>query len=534
MEKGSAQRGRATHLSRRHFLAGATTVLGGLMAGSYVARGTALSHRFTTSPFTLGVASGDPWPTSVVLWTRLAPDPLHDGGMPPYDMPVQWRVATDERMRHVVQRGTVWAQPALAHTVHMTVYGLEPARWYWYQFSVDAADSPIGRTRTAPVHHAQVDHLALAFASCADWQNGLYAAYGAMAKEDLDLVVHLGDYLYEYDPIPDAIRQHEGPKPCTLGDYRNRHALYKTDPQLQAAHQAFPWVVVWDDHEVENNYANMWSERTTEDPQTFLQRRAAAYQAYYEHMPLRSMAMPIGPDMRLYRRLRFGTLVEFHVLDTRQYRTDQPCDDGVKPRCAAAFDPSATMLGAVQEHWLYEGLAQAQTRWQVLAQQTMLAQFDFFPDVLLGAGAEGFNLDQWDGYVAARQRLLTFLQQRRLANLVVVTGDIHASFVHEIKANFDDPDSATLGTEFVGPSITSDFPAGFVSGVHQAVAENPHTHFFDGVHHGYVRCTLDTHQWQADYRVVPTVQGLVRVHDAEASTLASFVVLDAQPGVVAM
>lgn len=534
MQHNSSRRGLATPLNRRRFLAGAGTTLGGLTAFNYVTRGTAMAHRFIDYPFTLGVASGDPWPESVVLWTRLAPEPLHDGGMPPHSVPVQWRVATDEGMRRVVQRGPVLAQPASAHAVHVTVHGLAPERWYWYQFHVGSADSPIGRTRTAPVHGAPVEHVTLAFASCADWQNGLYAAYGAMAQEELDLVVHLGDYIYEYDPIPGALRQHEGPQPNSLAGYRNRHALYKTDPQLQAAHQACPWVVVWDDHEVENNYAQALSENSAVDPQTFLRRRASAYQAYYEHMPLRRLSLPLGPHARLYRRLRFGDLVEFHMLDTRQYRSDQPCDDGVKPRCPGAFEPHATMMGAVQERWLYEGLTYAQTRWQVIAQQTMFSQFDFFADALAGSGATGFNLDQWDGYVAARQRLLAFLRQRQLANLVVLTGDIHAGFVHDIKADFANPDSDTLGTEFVGMSVTSDFPAVFLPAVQQAVAENPHTHFFDGAHHGYVRCTLDQQQWQADYRVVPTVDGQVVVPEAPASTLASFLVRAGQPGVLSV
>jgi alkaline phosphatase D len=297
---------------------------------------------------------------------------------------------------------------------------------------------------------------------------------------------------------------------------------------------AFPWVVTWDDHEVQNNYANGISEDVGTDPHVFLQRRANAYQAYYEHMPLRRTSLPLGSHMLLYRRLTFGDLVVFNVLDTRQYRSDQPCDDEFKPRCAGAFDPHATMTGLAQEQWLQKGLINSQAKWNVLAQQTMLAQFDFFADSLLGPGAQGFNMDQWDGYVAARNRLLAFLQQRGPANLIVITGDIHSSWVHDLKADFDDPSSATLGTEFVGTSITSDFPTDALAAVQLALADNPHTRFFDGAHRGYVRCALDRHQWRADFRIVPTVKGQVLVEEAPASTLTSFVVEDEQPGALSL
>ncbi|MGE3540946.1 MAG: alkaline phosphatase [Candidatus Tectimicrobiota bacterium] len=532
MEQAHVNSRAVTRWNRRRFLAGAGAVLGGLAVMNYGARSSASAHKFVEYPFTLGVASGDPWPESVVLWTRLAPAPLQGGGMPEQAVPVQWQVATDEHLRHVVQQGSTLALPALAHAVHVEVHGLEPGRWYWYQFQAGAERSPIGRTRTAPRYGAPLEHLAFAFASCADWQNGLYAAYGAMAEEDLDLVVHLGDYIYEYGPLAGGPRQHDTPALFDLASYRHRHALYKTDRQLQAAHRAFPWVVVWDDHEVENNYASAQSEQREVDAQTFLQRRAHAYQAYYEHMPLRRRALPQGTDMQMYRRLRFGDLVEFNVLDTRQYRTTQPCHDVVSPRCPEAFEAAASMTGSAQEQWLYTGLRQTQARWKVLAQQTMLAQFDFVADSLLGPGVTAFNLDQWDGYVAARQRLLGFLRQQHLANLVVISGDIHASFVHDLKADFEAPESDTLGAEFVCTSITSAFPAEYVSAVHLAVPENPHTKFFDGVQHGYVRCLLNRRYWQSDYRVVPSVHGQVLVPEAPASTLASFVVLDEQPGVV--
>lgn len=518
-------------LNRRGFLTSVGAALAGATLASQLPGGTAYGQRFSVNPFTLGIASGDPLPDGVVLWTRLAPDPLNGGGLSSRRVRVGWRIATDEHMRHVVQRGVALATPELGYSVHVEVNGLEPGRHYWYQFAAGREESPVGRTRTAPASGAQVDRLSFAFASCSDWQFGLFAAYGAMAREDVDLVVHLGDYFYEYGPDPRGPRQHEGPEVGSLESYRNRHALYKTDRNLQAAHAAFPWLVTWDDHEVENNYAGQISENIGEDPQQFLQRRANSYQAYYEHMPLRLSSMPQGPDQQLYRRVTFGDLAEFSVLDTRQYRTDQPCDDGFKVQCAGAFDPSATLLGFEQEQWLQDGLANSTAKWNVLAQQVMMAQFDFAADPVFGVGAKSFNLDQWDGYVAARNRLFDFLQARRPSNPIVLTGDIHSSWAHDLKANFDDPNSDTLGTEFITTSISAEFPANSVAPVRLAVAENPHTKFFDGANRGYARCYLSQDRWQTDFRIVPTEPtGRVLVDEAEASTLASYAVENGRPG----
>jgi alkaline phosphatase D len=524
MDRIARERALAARLSRRRFLI-RTGALAGLTVASQLPFDVMARPRFGGNPFTLGVASGDPTADGVVLWTRLAPDPLNGGGMPPRQVPVQWQIATDEAMRRVVRRGTAKALPELAHSVHVEVSGLEPDRWYWYRFSVGSEDSPVGRTLTLPAH-GMSDHLRFAFVSCQDWQNGYYSAYANLAREDLDLVVHLGDYIYEYGPDPAGPRQHDGPEVDSLASYRNRHALYKTDPQLQAAHAAFPWAVTWDDHEVENNYADAISEDNA-DPQRFLERRANAYQAYYEHMPLRRSSLPVGADLLLYRRLTWGDLAEFSLLDTRQYRTDQPCGDGLKPRCAAALAEGATMTGPEQERWLLDGLDRSGALWNVIAQQTMFAQYDF----LAGPGQEGgpgqlFNMDQWDGYVAARSRILNFLQNRQPSNPLVITGDIHSSWVHDIKADFADPASATLATEFVGTSISSDFPAPFIAPVAAALPDNPHTRFFDGAFRGYVRCTVDRDHWRSDFRVVPTIL----TPDAPVSTLASFVVENGEPG----
>jgi len=418
MDNFNFERLLSSKVKRRSLLVGAGALTGIAIASQHspiVARPVLSGY-----PFSLGVASGDPLPDSVVLWTRLAPSPLNGGGMPPYPVPVQWQVSANESMSQIVRSGTVIARPELAHSVRVDVRGLRPGRWYWYQFKVGNELSQIGRTRTAPAKGDFSNQLRFAFASCQDWQNGYFTAYKHMAEEDLDLVVHLGDYIYEYGPQSGGPRQHNSDEIFTLDDYRNRYALYKTDPNLQAVHAAFPWIVTWDDHEVDNNYAGVIPE-DDQSQQEFLVRRANAYQAYYEHMPLRRSSLPKGADMQLYRRFTFGNLAEFNVLDTRQYRSDQPCDDGLKPRCQEAFDPNATMTGLQQERWLLQGLARSQARWNVIAQQTMLAEYDFDgrPE------AEVFNVDQWDGYVAARERLLNFLDKRKPSNPVVITGDIH-------------------------------------------------------------------------------------------------------------
>ncbi|NJM47836.1 MAG: alkaline phosphatase [Alkalinema sp. RU_4_3] len=516
-----------TRMKRRNLLVGAGSLLGTTVISQFPNQRLLANPRFSNNPFTLGVASGDPLPDSVVLWTRLAPSPLNGGGMPPENYSVRWQIALDEKMQRVVQKGSVIATPEFGHSVHVDVKALQPGRTYWYQFKVGNEISPIGRTRTAPAIASQPKELNFAFASCSDWQNGYFTAYANMAKENLDLVAFLGDYIYEYGPLPGGPRQHNTPEITSLNDYRNRYALYKGDPNLQAAHAAFPWIVTWDDHEVENNYANDISELDTEPDQArkiFLLRRAAAYQAYYEHMPLRPPYIPRGSNMLLYRRLSFGNLAQFHVLDTRQYRTDQPCEDGIKQRCPEALAESATLMGGKQERWLFEGLDRSKATWNVIAQQTMMGQYNFDPRSTPTSNV--FNLDQWDGYVAARRRLLSHIAQFKPNNPVVITGDIHSSWVHDLKVDFNQPNSPTVATEFVGTSISSDFPPSSIPSVQAALPGNPHTKYFDGAKRGYVRCKLTPDRWQTDFRVVDSVS----MPMSAIRTAASFVVENGRPG----
>ena len=502
-------------LDRRDLLTGGLGLLG--LGAARRASGLSL---FQPSAFPLGVASGDPTPDGVVLWTRLALDPLNGGGMPPDDVEVVWEVARDEGMADVVQRGTSIAREVLGHSVHVEVDGLEPGRWYWYRFRAGADESTVGRTRTLPAAGARADRLRFAFASCQHYEQGYFTAYRHMAEDDLDIVFHLGDYIYEYEGRDGRVRRHTGDEIELVDDYRNRYALYRSDPDLQAAHAAFPWVVTWDDHEVDNNYANLVSEEEGLPAELFRRRRAAAYQAYYEHMPLRRSSLPNGPDLQLYRAFAWGDLASVHVLDTRQYRTDQACGDG-RGACDGIYDPAATPLGETQEGWLMEGLDRSTARWHVVPQQIMMARVDYAP----GAG-ESFALDMWSGYEAARRRLMEFLATRRPANPVVLTGDIHSNWVNDLKVDYRDPAAPVVGTELVCTSISSGGDGEDTRDSTAALlAENPAVRFFNA-QRGYVRCHVTPEQCRADYQVLEYVTR----PGSPISTRASFVVEDGRPG----
>ncbi|CAA9440043.1 MAG: Phosphodiesterase/alkaline phosphatase D [uncultured Rubrobacteraceae bacterium] len=487
------------------------------------ARNVPNQHRFSDYPFSLGVASGDPAPDGVVLWTRLAPDPLNGGGLPDREIPVRWQVASDENFRQIVRHGTGLARSELAHSMHVEVGGLEPAREYFYRFMAGPEQSTTGRTKTAPAAGASVSGLTFAFASCQQYEHGYFTAYRRMSEEDLDLVVHLGDYIYEYGPgeddAPDGnVRAHDR-RVSTLQDFRDRYALYRMDEDLQAAHAAFPWIVTPDDHEVENNYADEFPETGPASPD-FVQRRAAAYQAYYEHMPLRRSSMPRGPEMPVYRRLTYGDLLEFNVLDTRQYRDDQASGDGRRTPGPESRDPNRTLMGAKQERWLLDGLAASNARWNILAQQVFFAQYD-------NQGGDGrqFEMDAWDGYAPCRDRIVDFVSERDVENLVVLTGNVHGNWANEILADFDDPDSPSVGVELVGTSITSGGDGSDVwPGADTVMAENPHVKFSNN-QRGYARCRLTPDAWQTDYRVLP----FVKEPGAPIATRASYMVENGYP-----
>jgi alkaline phosphatase D len=516
--------GRPATLSRRRFLAVGGAVAA-LLAADRLAGAWPAPARGFGYPFTLGVASGDPVPAGVVLWTRLAPQPLlPDGGMPARTVRVDWQVAADSRFRRVVRRGTVPAQPAHAHAVHVEVDGLEPASTWWYRFRAAGELSPVGRTRTLPAPGASPGRLALAVVSCQHFEHGYYTAYRHLAAEDLDLVLHLGDYLYESAPAEGQPRRHVGPAPVDLAGYRLRHALYRSDPDLQAAHAALPFVLTWDDHEVANDYAADQSERF-DPPAAFRRRRAAAYQAYWEHLPLRRSSRPWGPAAQLYRRLRFGDLAELSVLDTRQYRDDQPCDRNgvgrsqVVTGCPERLDPRRTLLGGNQRRWLLAGLARSGARWNVIAQQLLMAELDLQP----GPGS-AYGSDGWDGYAAERARIFGFLEARRPSNPVVLGGDMHSFWVNDLTLHNHQPGAKVLASEFVGTSVSS---AGPRYELYRAcLPDNPHVRYFESRWRGYLRCQVDHHRWTTDLRVVDTIER----PGAPVRTLASFAVEDGRPG----
>ncbi len=506
-------------MKRRHFLLATSALSVTLVKGeTQVVNSNTITSpsTFSAYPFSLGVASGDPWPTSVVLWTRLAPNPLKEASLPPTNIPIQWQVATDETMRQVVAKGTVMATPELAHSVRVVVEGLRPGHWYWYQFKSGREISPIGRTRTAPAPGDNDQLLRLAMVSCQHYEKGYFTAYKHLAQANLDVVFHLGDYIYEGKSRPGRIRQHVGPNPVDLETYRLRHALYRTDPDLQAAHAVVPFIVTWDDHEVENDYANDESQKFAKGVE-FLRQRAAAYQAYYEHMPLRPSARPNGPDLKLYRRFQFGHLAEFHVLDTRQYRDDQACDHNGKGGgqmvfgCQERLDPQRSMLGTAQENWLLDGWMKSQAKWNVLAQQQLMA-----PLAQKLGEVPGFWSDGWDGYAPTRQRLLKSIEQHQLSNPVVLGGDLHSFWVTDLKADYQDDKAPALATEFVGTSISSGGPNYDVFSLF--LPDNPHIKYFESRLRGYVECTIEPHQWVSQLQVVDTVE----TPDGGLRTLASY------------
>ncbi|MEU5567678.1 alkaline phosphatase D family protein [Micromonospora musae] len=530
MTSPDAVRPTTGRLNRRNLLA-----LGGLGTAAAIIGGeaakpgrAAAGPPFFDNPFRLGVASGDPLPDGVVLWTRLAPDPLAEdgrGGMPPESFGVRYEVAEDERFSRIVRRGAVEATPELGHSVHVELSGLAPAREYFYRFRVGPAISPVGRTRTAPAFDASVARLKLAVTSCQNYPAGYFVAYRDIAAQDPDLVVHLGDYIYQGPSAgnPALDRAHAPEKEITtLAEYRIRHAQYKTDQQLQAAHAVLPFLVIPDDHEVTNNYADDSGGGTSGD--VFLARRAAAYQAYYENMPLRRTSVPHGPDIQLYRRVRYGNLAQFHLLDTRQYRSDQAkwsAGTAVGGYSPGALDPNRTILGDAQEQWLQEGLATSTARWNIIGNQTKFAPFDH----KTGPGVAYDSADNWgEGYVADREQLLRFIATHRPSNPVVITGDAHRNWVFNLKADFSDPDSETLATEYLGTSISSGGD-GSRNTVYGPTTDNPHM-MFQNQQRGYIQVDVTPEQWRADFRVCDTVS----VPDAPLYTVATFVTDDGKPG----
>ncbi|NML44810.1 alkaline phosphatase [Ramlibacter sp. G-1-2-2] len=470
-------------------------------------------------PFTLGVASGCPTPEGVVLWTRLAPEPLQGGGMGETAVDVHWELARDEAFTRIAARGKVQATAADAHSVRVELRGLEPGRHYWYRFTAGGARSATGRTRTAPALDSDAP-VRFAFASCQQYEQGYFSAYRDMAAQPLDLVVHLGDYIYENSWGSRLVRHHEAGIPTELAEFRDRYALYKSDRDLQAAHAACPWLVSWDDHEVANDYTGDVSPRMA-DPARFLAVRAAAYQAWYEHMPVPASARPQGPDARIYARYRFGRMVDLVMLDGRQYRSHHACVPATTAAplvdCPDRLDPSRTFLGAQQEAWLASELALPATQWTVIAQPTLLASAE-----RARPPGHGYWMDGWDGYAAARDRLLETLATRRPRNAIVASGDVHAFWAADLRRQ---PDAPVLAAEFVGGAITSEGPS--AASVANMLARNPHLKYGRGDRRGYAIADVDGKRCAVEFRAADDEKEAA----SAVRTLKRFVVADGAAGV---
>lgn len=485
--------------NRRHFIAGAAATA---FAAPAILRAQSL---FRSYPFALGIASGDPSPDGFVIWTRLAPEPLAEqGGMVMTPMPVTWEVASDDRFAAIVARGEETARPELGHSVHVEVAGLRPDRPYWYRFRAGGDRSIHGRARTLPPAASSPGALRFGVAGCQSWDDGYYTAYRHMAEEDLAFVYHYGDYIYEYragatrrgrdGELIVAVRQTVGQTLYDLADYRRRYALYKSDPDLQRAHAAHAFFHSYDDHEVADNWVQDIDDNDT-PPEIFRTRRAAALQAWYEHMPVRRAEMPRYGAAAMYRSARYGNLAEIDILDTRQFRTRQPCGDGFKPACPGVFDPNAAVLGAEEEAWLARNLARRDARWNCLAQQIMMMALDRRTRDEPGPV---FNLDSWAGYDVPRRRLMARL--RGLDNVVVLTGDEHQNFAGLLHDR-DTP----VAVEFVATSISSGGDGRDLrSGSDRILAANPQLRFIND-QRGYLTCDVTPDQWRTNYMVMDKV-----------------------------
>ena len=483
--------------------------------------------RLDSDPFALGVASGAPAPDGVVLWTRV--DGLE---LSVREVTLRWEVAHDEQFTRIARSGQVQALADLGWGVHAEVNGLEPDRSYYYRFMHGDAVSPVGRTRTLPAPGGKLARLRVGYASCQRWEHGYYAAWRDLRAQEPDLVLFLGDYIYEYPGAANAARSVVGGWVLTLDDYRARYALHKSDPDLRAMHAACPWLLTWDDHEVQNDYAGLHEGNAVAVLGTvanFAARRAAAYQAWYENMPVRASVLTQGvpglaqgAEMRIYQRVDYGQLASLYLVDGRQYRDVQPClkegggGSSMNPdRCPAWHDEQRSYLGAKQEQWLDTTLARSGPQWNVLGQQTLFGLRDNQP----GPGQQLWN-EGWDGYERARRRLTDSLQRHAVRNPVLLGGDVHENWVGHVKADYANAGSATVGVEFCGTSISSRSSDTAVAKTPERLAENPHFVFGDAKHRGYGLAEFTPERLSVTLRAV---QDVTRA-DSAVNTLASFTV----------
>lgn len=495
-------------LHRRHFLAGAT--ISGLAAPAILrAQGYLRDY-----PFQLGVAAGDPASDGFVIWTRLAPEPLAlHGGMPRVNVPVEWEVASDGGFRNIVAKGTELARPELAHSVHVELSGLQPNRPYYYRFMAAGERSLRGRARTLPAIGARVDAIKFGVAGCQHFEAGYFGAYRHLAKEDLAFVYHYGDFIYEYssdyvfvDGLPSRpVRKHAFRSLTDVNEFRLAYAQQLTDIDLQAARSVHAFLSSIDDHEIVNDWVSdiaNWkmgldgNDPDAAPPEVFMLKKQAAMQAWYEHMPVRRALLPRGGMVALNRELQVGDLLSMQLLDTRQYRDDQPCGDGFKPACPDVFAKNAQVLGAAQEKWLADKMKKGGAVWNGLAQQITMMSLDRQRD--MDDKRKILNLDSWAAYEAPRERMLQ--RMAGLGNCVVLTGDEHQNFCGDLVLK-----DKVVGAEFVATSISSGGDGSDKrAGTDQWLSRNPELKFAND-QRGYLICDVNRDAWQSHFRVVDKV-----------------------------
>lgn len=527
-------------ISRRRFVqrAAAVSTLALLPVGRLAAQ-----VRFSSYPFKLGVSCGDPSPSGFVLWTRLAPEPLEPEQLGAVTFEVDWEVAEDPAFARIAKTGRSFAPAHLAHSVHAEVEGLQPGHEYFYRFRLGSYESPPGRALTSPAPGTSPASLRVVATSCAHLEQGFFASYHYMADDRPDLILELGDYIYEDGYGERRVRAFQKREAVTLADYRNRYAQYRMDPDLQAAHAACPWLVTWDDHEVDNDYAGLTSEHEACGGEAvrraFVDRRAAAYQAWYEHMPVRASRLRPQAGIQVYGSLDWGDLARFYMLDTRQYRSPQACaraatfttcdsEAGRKllsvgagggrlvgmtePACKAELEAaSRSMLGADQERWLDGALESSHATWNCLAQGTPVA-----PIFEGSTEAPLVYSDSWTAYPAAKRRLLDALARHRVSNPVIMSGDLHAFFVNEVRNERDQ----TAAVELVATSA-----ANSNTDKSKVLHLNPHTWFHEGTHSGYLRCEVTPARIHADLVAIDDM----RDPRSPRSVLASFEIASGNP-----
>lgn len=473
-------------LSRRALLARSAV---GLAASRFMGLGSVKATESQDlpdfGPFALGVASGDPRPDGFVLWTRLLG---FDGSVP-----VGYEIARDEGFRAIVRRGFLDALPARGHAVHLEPFGLEPGRTYFYRFHVGYDTSRIGRTATID---PKAKKLRLALAGCQHWEHGWFSAYRDMVTQEPDALLHVGDYIYEksFGNGPD-VRSFGTPDPVTLDDYRARHALYRTDPDLQDAAAAFPIIPTWDDHEVENDYAGSRSG-TIDDPAAFVRRRAAAYQAWFENMPVSPRRLLANGTARIYRRFEWGALASLTVLDCRQFRTPQPCGPGGRAiaNCTDLYNPRATMLGGAQEQWLRDQLAEERSRWSLIGQATLFSRLP------LPQGGVSRWSDIWDGYSASRDRTIASLRQAAVQNPVILGGDVHSFWANDIPSDPELLEGRVVASEIVTSCLASrSGPETLFAG---AESRNPYMRYHNNSFSGYTLLDITPTQIIGRFRAI--------------------------------